>query len=130
VQAVLKDSGLKITTQRCKLVGFLTQVDKPHLTVENIYKGAKLYRATQGTAICKLFDMAIASTGLNEKNLLRQAIPFAMFYVHTTSHASYYPGAHLISLKLLFCPKTGRILGAQAAGLDGVDKRIDVLAVT
>ncbi|WP_350432532.1 FAD-dependent oxidoreductase [Shewanella sp. H8] len=99
------------------------------LAADNMLGGDKVYRATQGTAICKLFDMAIASTGLNEKSLLRQSIPFEKIYVHTASHASYYPGAHPITLKLLFCPKTGRILGAQAAGIDGVDKRIDVLAV-
>ncbi|MGX9463361.1 FAD-dependent oxidoreductase [Shewanella sp. A14] len=99
------------------------------LAADNMLGGNKVYCATQGTAICKLFDMAIASTGLNEKSLLRQRIPFEKIYVHTASHASYYPGAHPISLKLLFCPETGRILGAQAAGLDGVDKRIDVLAV-
>ncbi|MCL1088465.1 FAD-dependent oxidoreductase [Shewanella profunda] len=99
------------------------------LAADNMLGGNKQYRATQGTAICKLFDMAIASTGLNEKSLLRQAIPFEKIYVHTASHASYYPGAHPITLKLLFCPDNGRILGAQAAGLDGVDKRIDVLAV-
>ncbi|MGK0408068.1 MAG: NADPH-dependent 2,4-dienoyl-CoA reductase/sulfur reductase-like enzyme [Shewanella psychromarinicola] len=99
------------------------------LAADNMLGGDRLYRATQGTAICKLFDMAIASTGLNEKSLLRQAIPFEKIYVHTASHASYYPGAHPITLKLLFCPDNGRILGAQAAGIDGVDKRIDVLAV-
>ncbi|WP_137223069.1 FAD-dependent oxidoreductase [Shewanella sp. MEBiC00475] len=99
------------------------------LAADNMLGGDKVYRATQGTAICKLFDMAIASTGLNEKSLLRQSIPFEKIYVHTASHASYYPGAHPITLKLLFCPESGRILGAQAAGIDGVDKRIDVLAV-
>ncbi len=87
------------------------------------------YKATQGTAICKLFDMAIASTGLNEKSLIRQNIAYEKVYVHTASHASYYPGAHPVTLKLLFAPDNGKILGAQAAGLDGIDKRIDVIAV-
>ncbi|MGI2171396.1 FAD-dependent oxidoreductase [Shewanella sp. MF05960] len=99
------------------------------LAADNMLGGNIKYRATQGTAICKLFDMAIASTGLNEKSLRKQAIPFEKIYVHTASHASYYPGAHPITLKLLFSPDSGAILGAQAAGLDGVDKRIDVLAV-
>lgn len=89
----------------------------------------KQYKATQGTAICKVFDMAIASTGMNEKSLLRQNMPYEKIYVHTASHASYYPGAHPVTLKLIFSPDNGTILGAQAAGLDGVDKRIDVLAV-
>ena len=99
------------------------------LAADNMLGANIKYRATQGTAICKLFDMAIASTGLNEKTLLKQQIPFEKIYVHTASHASYYPGAHPITLKLLFSPDNGAILGAQAAGLDGVDKRIDVLAV-
>ncbi|GGP48419.1 FAD-dependent oxidoreductase [Shewanella saliphila] len=99
------------------------------LAADNMLGANIKYRATQGTAICKLFDMAIASTGLNEKTLLKKAIPFEKIYVHTASHASYYPGAHPITLKLLFNPDNGTILGAQAAGLDGVDKRIDVLAV-
>lgn len=99
------------------------------LAADNMLGANIKYRATQGTAICKLFDMAIASTGLNEKTLLKKAIPFEKIYVHTASHASYYPGAHPITLKLLFSPDNGSILGAQAAGLDGVDKRIDVLAV-
>ncbi|RTZ17290.1 CoA-disulfide reductase [Vibrio aquaticus] len=87
------------------------------------------YQGTQGTAICKVFDLAIASTGKNEKQLKRDNIDFEKVYVHTASHASYYPGAETVSLKLLFSPSDGKILGAQAAGKDGVDKRIDVLAV-
>ncbi|WP_194091576.1 FAD-dependent oxidoreductase [Vibrio hibernica] len=93
--------------------------------------GAELdtYQGTQGTAICKIFDLAIASTGKNEKQLKRENISYEKVYVHTASHASYYPGAETVSLKLLFSPDNGKILGAQAAGKDGVDKRIDVLAV-
>lgn len=89
----------------------------------------EVYQGTQGTAICKVFDLAIASTGKNEKQLKRDNIDFEKVYVHTASHASYYPGAETVSLKLLFSPNDGKILGAQAAGKDGVDKRIDVLAV-
>lgn len=87
------------------------------------------YKRTQGTAICKLFDLAVASTGLNEKSLMRLGLAYEKIYVHTASHASYYPGAYPVSLKLLFDPHNGKILGAQAVGKDGVDKRIDVLAV-
>lgn len=87
------------------------------------------YSATQGTAICKVFDLAFAMTGLSESSLRQKAIPFQRIYVHPADHATYYPGAHAISLKLLFAPDTGRILGAQAVGRAGVDKRIDVLAV-
>ena len=87
------------------------------------------YRGTQGTAICKVFSLAVATTGLNEKLLRRNAIAYEKIYVHPASHAGYYPGAMQMSLKLLFAPDSGKILGAQAVGADGVDKRIDVIAV-
>lgn len=99
------------------------------IAVDNMLGRDEHYRRTQGTAICKLFDMAIGSTGLNEKTLKRLNMTFEKIYVHAASHASYYPGAHPVTLKLLFDPRDGQILGAQAAGLDGIDKRIDVLAV-
>ena len=72
--------------------------------------------------------MTIASTGNSEKTLKRFGIPYEKSYTHSASHASYYPGAMLISLKLLFSPVDGKILGAQAVGYEGVEKRIDVLA--
>ncbi|MFQ6371665.1 FAD-dependent oxidoreductase [Shewanella sp. YIC-542] len=99
------------------------------IAADNMLGLDKHYSRTQGTAICKLFDLAIASTGLNEKALKRLQQPYEKIYVHTASHAGYYPGATPVTLKLLFDPKTGQILGAQAAGMDGIDKRIDVLAV-
>ncbi|MCD2150259.1 rhodanese-like domain-containing protein, partial [Vibrio parahaemolyticus] len=72
---------------------------------------------------------AVASTGKNEKQLKRAGIAYDKVYVHTASHASYYPGAEVVSFKMLFEPKSGKILGAQAVGKDGIDKRIDVMAV-
>jgi peroxiredoxin family protein/rhodanese-related sulfurtransferase/TusA-related sulfurtransferase len=87
------------------------------------------YAKTQGTAICKVFDLAVATTGMNEKGLKRQKMAYEKIYVHPASHAGYYPGAAQLSLKLLFEPQSGKILGAQAVGADGIDKRIDVLAV-
>ncbi|WP_256384795.1 FAD-dependent oxidoreductase [Photobacterium toruni] len=87
------------------------------------------YQGTQGTSICKVFDLAIAATGKNEKQLKRDGIRFEKVYVHTASHASYYPGAETVSFKMLFDPITGKILGAQAVGKDGIDKRIDIMAV-
>ncbi|MDF4360699.1 rhodanese-like domain-containing protein, partial [Vibrio parahaemolyticus] len=87
------------------------------------------YQGTQGTAICKIFDLAVASTGKNEKQLKRAGIEYDKVYVHTASHASYYPGAEVVSFKMLFDPKSGKIFGAQAVGKDGIDKRIDVMAV-
>ena len=68
-------------------------------------------------------------TGMSEKALKRAGMAYEKVYVHPSSHAGYYPGAMPLSLKLLFDPETGKILGAQAVGADGVDKRIDVLAV-
>ena len=99
------------------------------LAADNMLGREVLYKRTQGTAICKVFDLAVASTGLNEKSLIRLGMAYQKIYVHPASHASYYPGAQPVSFKLLFDPHNGRILGAQAVGKDGVDKRIDVLAV-
>ena len=98
------------------------------IAADNMLGRSETYKKTQGTAICKLFDLAVASTGLNEKRLVQLGLPFEKVYVHPGSHAGYYPGAHPISLKLLFAPD-GKIYGAQAIGKDGIDKRIDVLAV-
>ncbi len=86
------------------------------------------YKHTQGTAICKVFDLSAAVTGLNEKNAKRLALPYAKSYTHSASNATYYPGAFPISIKVLFVPETGKLLGAQVIGKAGVDKRIDVFA--
>jgi len=99
------------------------------MAANNMFGRNESYQGTQGTAICKIFDLAIASTGKNEKQLKREAITYEKVYVHTASHASYYPGAEIVSFKMLFSPTTGKILGAQAAGKDGIDKRIDIMAV-
>ncbi|WP_022943062.1 FAD-dependent oxidoreductase [Psychromonas hadalis] len=99
------------------------------LAANVIFGHRETYKKTQATAICKVFDLAVASTGLSEKVLKRKNISYEKVYVHAMSHASYYPGAHPVSLKLLFNPENGKILGAQAVGKDGVDKRIDVLSV-
>ena len=99
------------------------------IAADDIFGRPSVYRDTQGTAICKVFDLAIGMTGLSEKALRQAGRPFEKIYVHPASHAGYYPGASSLSLKLLFDPKDGKILGAQAVGAEGVDKRIDVLAV-
>ncbi|AEX24350.1 FAD-dependent oxidoreductase [Vibrio sp. EJY3] len=99
------------------------------MAADNMLGRSETYQGTQGTAICKIFDLAVASTGKNEKQLKRAGIDYDKVYVHTASHASYYPGAEVVSFKMLFEPKSGKILGAQAAGKDGIDKRIDVMAV-
>ncbi len=96
---------------------------------DNILGRDSVYKKTQGTAICKVFDLTIGMTGMNEKALKRAGMSYEKVYVHPASHATYYPGAHPISLKLIYDPDNGRVLGAQAAGMSGVDKRIDILAV-
>ncbi|QYK00837.1 FAD-dependent oxidoreductase [Shewanella psychrotolerans] len=99
------------------------------MAANNMFGRQESYQGTQGTAICKIFDLAVASTGKNEKQLKKEGIEYQKAYVHTASHASYYPGAEVVSFKLLFDPSSGKILGAQAVGKDGIDKRIDVMAV-
>lgn len=89
---------------------------------ENRYKG------TQGTSIVKIFDMVAASTGANEKTLSKLGIDYEVSYTHSGSNAGYYPGAKRLSIKLIFERDSGRILGAQIIGAQGVDKRIDGIA--
>ncbi|MFW6253468.1 MAG: FAD-dependent oxidoreductase [Chitinivibrionales bacterium] len=86
------------------------------------------YKHTQGTAICKIFDLTAGVTGLNEKNARKCEVSYLKSYTHSASHASYYPGAFPLSIKILFDPEDGKLLGAQVVGKDGVDKRIDVFA--
>ena len=81
-----------------------------------------------GTAIVRIFDMTAASTGLNERFLQQNQLPYQAIHVSGKDHAGYYPGATDLTLKLLFEPKTGKIYGAQGVGKKGVDKRIDILA--
>jgi len=99
------------------------------VAADNICGRPSEYHSTQGTAICKVFNLAAATTGLNEKVLKRMGRRYEKIYVHPAHHAGYYPGATQMSLKLLFDPQDGKILGAQAVGPAGVDKRIDVIAV-
>lgn len=84
--------------------------------------------ATIATAIVKVFDLTIATTGWNEKRLQTQGRTYFAVHTHPSSHASYYPGAQSMYLKMLVDPHSGEILGAQGVGTDGLDKRIDVLA--
>ena len=99
------------------------------IAADNIAGLNSEYKGTQGTSILKVFDLTAASTGNNERTLKRLNIPYRVAYIHPVSHASYYPGALQLSLKLLFNDE-GKILGAQSIGYDGVDKRIDVIATT
>ena len=83
---------------------------------------------TIGTAIVKVFELMIAATGWNEKRLSASGRAFKVIHTHPNSHAGYYPGAKQMALKMIFDAKTGEILGAQGVGIEGVDKRIDVIA--
>lgn len=98
------------------------------IVADNITRGNKIsYKGTLGTSIIKFFDLTVAATGLNEKLLKRYNIPYRTVTVTRGNHASYYPGATNIVLKMNFADD-GTILGAQALGQEGVDKRIDVIA--
>lgn len=88
------------------------------------------FHGTQGTAICGVFGLAVASTGASEKVLQRAGLTdYEKLYLHAGHHAGYYPGAEKIHLKLIFRTTDGLVLGAQAVGKAGVDKRMDVLAM-
>lgn len=99
------------------------------IAADNVFGRDSRYRGTQGTAILGLFDKVAALTGQSEKLLRRANRPFRKVYIHPAHHAGYYPGAEGMTLKLVFDPETGKILGAQAVGGAGVDKRIDVIAM-
>jgi rhodanese-related sulfurtransferase len=87
------------------------------------------FRGVQATAVVGVLGLTVASTGASEKGLRRAGVTnFEKVYLHPGHHAGYYPGAHAIHLKLVFSVPDGRILGAQAVGLEGVEKRIDVIA--
>lgn len=98
------------------------------IVADNIAGRDAKYNGTLGSSVAKVFDLTVAATGNNEKVLKAKNIPYEVVHLHPGSHAGYYPGAFPISLKLIFTPKEGKILGAQAVGLDGVEKRIDVIA--
>jgi NADPH-dependent 2,4-dienoyl-CoA reductase/sulfur reductase-like enzyme/rhodanese-related sulfurtransferase len=99
------------------------------IAADNIAGHRSAYTTTQGTGIVKLFGLTAATTGANERTLTRLGRPFSKIYLHPFDHATYYPGALQLHLKVLFDSVDGRLLGAQIVGSEGVDKRIDVLAV-
>lgn len=98
------------------------------IVANNIFGIDTSYQNTQGTGVCKIFNLTADMTGVNEKTLKKLKYNYEKIYIHSMDHASYYPGATPISLKLLFSPENGKILGAQATGKKGIDKRIDVIA--
>ena len=98
------------------------------IAANNICGRPSVYKGTMGTSIAKIFDLTIATTGNNEKLLKRFNIPYVKSYTQNASHAGYYPGAIPMTIKLLFTPEDGKVLGAQIVGFEGVDKRIDIIA--
>lgn len=98
------------------------------IAADNICGMDSEYTGTQGSAVLKLFDMTVATTGLNERAATAAGFDYDKVFLYTGSHAGYYPGASNMSLKIVFEKTSGKILGAQIVGFDGVDKRCDVLA--
>lgn len=94
-----------------------------------VFGNTTRYEGAIGTSIAKVFDMTVASTGLPAKRLRQQGIEYAASTTHSASHAGYYPDALPLTIKLTFDPHSGRLYGAQSVGYDGVDKRIDQIAL-
>lgn len=156
--AFLKDSGLELAARGEIVVNSYLQTNLPdvfavgdaisHPAFDGTYKNIPLaspankqarivadnvcdkkvrYAGAQGTAILKVFDMVAAVTGDSEKALIRAGVEYRKSYTYSANHATYYPGSSIMFIKLLYTPE-GVVLGAQIAGAEGVDKRIDVLA--
>lgn len=117
-------------TQKPSLVALAGPANRQgRIIADHVFGKAGQYNATQGTAVLKVFEMTAGLTGATEKQLINANIPFKKIYIHPSGHAGYYPGTHPMHFKLLLTPDSGEILGTQIVGFDGVDKRIDVLAV-
>ncbi|MCK5901521.1 MAG: FAD-dependent oxidoreductase [Cocleimonas sp.] len=98
------------------------------IAANNIMGRPTNYRGTWGTAVVRVFDLTAASTGLNEKQLIESGISYESVHIHPYSHVTYYPGAAMLEIKLLFSPDDGTIYGAQIIGSDSVERRLDVIA--
>ena len=98
------------------------------IAADNVTGRDSRYTGTQGSAILKVFDMTVATTGVNEKTAQKLGLNYDKAFTYSASHASYYPGAVNMAIKTVFEKETGKILGAQITGYEGVDKRIDVMA--
>jgi NADPH-dependent 2,4-dienoyl-CoA reductase/sulfur reductase-like enzyme/rhodanese-related sulfurtransferase len=120
---------LTFTGRESTVIPLASPANKQARLVADLIAGIpRKYNGTQGTAIAKVFDMAVAVTGESEKSLNRLGIPYKKTLTYSNSHAGYYPGGKSMFIKMLFAPDDGKILGAQITGYDTVDKRIDVLA--
>lgn len=144
--SIIVDSHMKTNFADIYAVGDAVQVDdfiteqpsfiplagpankQGRIAADNIAGISSEYTGTQGSAVLKLFDMTVATTGINEKSARSAGIDYDKAYIYSGSHASYYPGATNMSIKALWDKKTLKIIGAQIVGFDGVDKRMDVIA--
>lgn len=99
------------------------------IAANNICGIPEAFQGAIGTSIVKIFDLTVAATGLNEKTLKANDLPYEVSFTHNSCHAGYYPGASPVSVKLIFHPESGKIWGAQIVGMEGVDKRIDLFSV-
>ena len=123
VEVLQKVSGRKV---RIPLAGPANRQGR--IAATNALGGKLKYRGALGTSVVKLFDATAASTGLTEKTARDAGFPVGVAIIHKDNHALYYPGGKQLTLKLVYEKTSGRLLGAQAFGFEGVDKRIDVLA--
>ena len=98
------------------------------IAADNICGIESVYRGTQGSSVIKLFDLTVATTGINEAAAIKAGLSYEKLVLSPASHAGYYPGGRIMTIKLLYEKESLRILGAQIVGGDGVDKRIDVIA--
>lgn len=98
------------------------------IAADNIAGISSSYKGTMGTSVLKIFDITAASTGINERRARAMSLKYDKVILSPSSHASYYPGGKVMTMKVLFDPDKDRLLGAQIIGYDGVDKRIDVIA--
>ena len=98
------------------------------IAADNIAGIESKFDGSLGSSVIKVFDMTVAATGINEKQAKDLGIPYDKVYTYSATHATYYPGGRNMSVKTLFDPETGRVLGAQIVGYEGVEKRVDVIA--
>lgn len=145
--AILVDDHMRTSNPHIYAVGDAVEVGDPvlgdrvfvplagpanrqaRIAVDNIFGRSARFRGTQGTSIVRVFGVVAAATGASEKRLKATGRPYRRVYIVPNQHAAYFPGAQPMILKLLFAPDDGRVLGAQIVGGEGVDKRIDVLAL-
>jgi NADPH-dependent 2,4-dienoyl-CoA reductase/sulfur reductase-like enzyme/rhodanese-related sulfurtransferase len=99
------------------------------IAADSMFGRPSRFRGVQGTSVCGLFGMTLAVTGAGERQLRAADMAYEKIYLHPGHHVGYYPGSKPIDLKLLYAPDDGRLLGAQAVGWEGVDKRVDVIAM-